>query len=168
MRRESRPSTKVTRNKHTEEGMGDPFVDREERREGRDTSRSPHRPKLGRFSGESGEQIESFLFQFDRIANRRHWSADHSACRLLDLLGGRALEFVKRLPETALHNYEPLAEHLRQQFSVKMNPRTARKELSAVRQTEGESVEEFSRKVGSLALDGVYHYGISNLSANCL
>ncbi len=35
-----------------------------------------------------------------------------------------------------------------------MNPRTARKELSAVRQTEGESVEEFSRKVGSLALDG--------------
>ncbi len=93
--RESRPSTKVTRNKHTEEGMGDPFVDREERREGRDTSRSPHRPKLGRFSGESGEQIESFLFQFDRTANRRQWSADHSACRLLDLVGGRALEFSK-------------------------------------------------------------------------
>ncbi len=115
---------------------------------------APTDPKLGWFSGNAGEQIESFLFQFGRTANRRQWSADHSACRLLDLLGGRALEFVKRLPETALHDYEQLAEHLRLRFSFKMNPRTARKELSAVKQTEGESLEEFSQKVGTLALDG--------------
>ncbi|MES9879355.1 MAG: hypothetical protein ABW185_00545 [Sedimenticola sp.] len=117
-------------------------------------SRSPPRPKLGIFRGDKAEKVEPFLCQFERAAGRRRWSSEHSASRLLDLLGGVALEFANRLPSHILKTYTLLSLHLTQRFSLKLNPRTARKELSTIRQVEGESIEDFSQKVSALAMDG--------------
>ncbi len=117
-------------------------------------SRSPRRPKMEGFKGDKSEKVEQFLYQFDRVVKRRRWSSAHSASRLLDLLGGVALEFADRLPLPVLSSYEQMSEHLVQRFSLKVNPRTARKELSSIKQVEGETIEDFSQKVSSMAMDG--------------
>ncbi len=106
------------------------------------------------FSGDKALKIESFLFQFSRIASRRGWRSPKKASRLVDLLSGDALDYAKRLDEVTLNNYGVLKTCPTDRFSIKLNPKTARKELSLAKQGEKESLEGYAQRLMGLGQDG--------------
>ena len=110
---------------------------------------SPQRPKLEVFKGEGN--WETFIFQFERLAQRCGWDEGESCDRLLDCLGGKALEFVS---EQRITSYKHLRKQLTRRFGSREQPISARRQLQYVRQKEGESLEEFSQRVHFLAMDG--------------
>lgn len=103
------------------------------------------------FSGSGIPSWESFIFQFERVANRRGWRSRKKIERLLDSLTDNALEYTRKLD---IEDYHTLKKKLRQQFSKKPQPVTARRQIQYIRQQENESLEDFAHKVYSLAMDG--------------
>ena len=52
-------------------------------------------PKMTVFKGD--KTWDSFIFQFERVADRCGWSSRKQAEKLVDCLGGKALEYVREL-----------------------------------------------------------------------
>ncbi|CAC5409271.1 unnamed protein product [Mytilus coruscus] len=63
----------------------------------RSRSRSPQVPKMTIFDGIKSTSWESFIYQFDRTANRRKWSNRKKISRLLDCLKDTALEYARKV-----------------------------------------------------------------------
>ena len=64
----------------------------------RGRSKSPqHQKKMSTFDGTSKPSWESFIYQFERTANRRHWRIKKKPGRLLDCLKGIALEYARKV-----------------------------------------------------------------------
>ena len=57
--------------------------------------RSPPMPKMAVFKCD--KTWDSFIFQFERVADRCGWSSRKQAEKLVDCLGGKALEYVREL-----------------------------------------------------------------------
>ena len=57
--------------------------------------RSPPMPKMTVFKGD--KTWDSFIFQFERVDDRCGWSSRKQAEKLVDCLGGKALEYVREL-----------------------------------------------------------------------
>lgn len=128
----------------------DSSVDSKHRRHRR-RSRSPPLPKMSSYSGEGKVSWESFIFQFERIAERRHWGSTRRLDRLIDCLSGVALEYANKLSGNL--NYRKFKHEMKRRFSLKDAPVAARRKLQYVRQKEDESIEQFSQRVHFLTLD---------------
>lgn len=114
-------------------------------------SKSPQHPKMSTFDGTGKPSWESFIYQFERAANRRHWRSKRKTGRLLDCLKDIALEYARKVNKD--DDYDAVRKKMKRRFSKKPEPVTARRQLQYVRQ-ENESLEDFAHKVYVLALDG--------------
>lgn len=118
----------------------------------RSRSKSPQIQTMPVFKGSDSPNWESFIYQFERVAAHRGWSANKKAFRLLDCLGDVALEYARRVNKNG--DYKDLKRHLKQRFSRKEVPILARRQLPFTKQLENENVEEFAQRVYFLVLDG--------------
>ena len=62
----------------------------------RGRSKSPQHPKMSTFDGTGKPSWESFVYQFERTVNRRHWRNRRKTGRLLDCLKYIALEYARK------------------------------------------------------------------------
>ena len=60
-------------------------------------SKGPQHPKMSTFDGTGKPSWESFIYQFERTANRRHWRNRRKTGRLLDCLKDIALECARKV-----------------------------------------------------------------------
>lgn len=118
----------------------------------RDRSRSPQLPKMQVFNGRGSLTWEAFIYQFERTAGRRQWLDRKKVCRLLDCLTDVALEYARKV--NIGDDYKALRKAMKQRFSKKDEPVSARRQLQYVRQQEGEALEEFAERVHFIVMDG--------------
>ena len=59
--------------------------------------RSPPMPKMSVFKGD--KTWDPVIFQFERVADRCGWSSRKQAEKLVDCLGGKALEYMRGTSE---------------------------------------------------------------------
>ena len=115
-------------------------------------SKSPQHPKMSTFDGTGKPSWESFIYQFERTANRRHQRNRRKTGRLLDCLKDIAIEYARKVNKD--DDYDSLRKKMKRRFSKKPEPVTARRQLQYVRQQVKERLEDFAHKVYVLALDG--------------
>ena len=96
--------------------------------------------------------LYSFIFQLKRTAKRYDWSSRKKADRLVDCLGGKALEYVRELH--LQRDFKQMVKKLTRRFGVKDAPDTVRRELPLLKQEETETLEEFSQRVHFKVMDG--------------
>ncbi|CAC5415783.1 unnamed protein product [Mytilus coruscus] len=138
--RSSRSRTKKQKER-SHSSSSDSSLDREysrwqENSGARDRSRSPQLPKM----------------QFERTAGRRQWENKKKVCRLLDCLADVALEYARKV--NIDDDYKALRKALKQRFSKKDEPVSARRQLQFVRQQDSETLEEFAERVHFIEMDG--------------
>ena len=107
---------------------------------------------MSTFDGTGKPSWESFIYQFERTANRRNWRNKRKTGRLIDCSKDIALEYARKVNKD--DDYDSLRKKMKRRFSKKPEPVTARRQLQYVRQQEHESLEDFAHKVYVLALDG--------------
>ena len=113
---------------------------------GRRRRKSPPLPKPQMFSGKAGEW-NSFIFQFAKTARYYGWDQHDKADRLLASLRGKAVDFIRKKPREVQDDYRTLRDTLEQRFGKLEHPTAARRQLSYVRQEEGESIEDFADRI---------------------
>ena len=113
---------------------------------GRRRRKSLPLPKPQMFSGKAGEW-NSFIFQFAKTARYYGWDQHDKADRLLASLRGKAVDFIRKKPSEVQDDYRTLRDTLEQRFGKLEHPTAARRQLSYVRQEEGESIEEFADRI---------------------
>ena len=119
----------------------------------RDRSRSPQPPKMSVFTGDPNKQSWlSFISKFERIAQRRKWTAQKRLDRLFDCLSETALEYANRCE--GQNDYVQLRAELARRFDLRDTPVAARQKLHTIRQKEDEGLEVFLQRVLSVCLDG--------------
>ena len=118
----------------------------------RSRDRSPQKPRMAQFSGKG--DWDAFIFQFERIANRRLWSQHRRAEQLTDCLTDQALRYVQKLGEPKTRGYRRLRRELERRFQLDITAGDSRKELHTVKQNEDEALEEYSQRVHFLVLEG--------------
>ena len=124
--------------------------ERHKRKHHRRRKRSPLPPKMTIYKGDN--TWDSFIFQFKRTAKRYDWSSRKKADRLVDCLGGKALEYVRELHLE--RDFRQMVKKLTRRFGVKDAPGTVRRELPLLKQEETETLEEFSQRVHFKVMDG--------------
>ena len=115
-------------------------------------SKSPQHPKMSTFDGTGKPSWESFIYHFERTANRRHWRNKRKTGRLLYCLKDIALEYARKVNKD--DDYDSLRKKMKRRFGKKPEPVTTRRQLQYARQQENESLEDFAHKIYVLALDG--------------
>ena len=123
---------------------------RRRRRLQKSKHRSPHPPKLQVYTGE--KSWADFIYQLERYAERYGWSSRKKAEKLVDYLGGKALEYVRELHIG--QDFKLMKDKLSKRFGVKDAPITVRRSLPNVKQGELETLEEFGQRVNFLVMDG--------------
>ena len=108
--------------------------------------KGPQMPKMETFGGNSKEDWDMFIYQFQRQAKRYHWKGRKKATSLLDLLRGRALEFAKDLKT---RDFKKIKTKLGKRFSDKDAPSSARRRLQYVQQKE-DSLAEYAQDIQTL------------------
>ena len=124
--------------------------ERHKRKHYRRRKRSPLPPKMTVYKGDN--TWDSFIFQFKRTAKRYDWSSRKKVDRLVDCLGGKALEYVRELHLE--RDFKQMVKKLTRRFGVKDAPGTVRRELALLTQEETETLEEFSQRVHFKVMDG--------------
>ncbi len=95
-------------------------------------------PRLPVF--QQGEDIESFLHHFERLARTWRWPEDEWSYRLVPLLTGQALEAYLAMDEDRAEIYADLKEAPLEKFNI--SPETYRQRFRAVSTPAGESPTE--------------------------
>ena len=113
---------------------------------GRRRRKSPPLPKPQMFSGKAGEW-NSLIFQFAKTACYYGWDQHDKADRLLASLRGKAVDFIRKKPREVQDDYRTLRDTLEQRFGKLEHPTAARRQLSYVRQEEGEWIEDFADRI---------------------
>ena len=108
-------------------------------------------PKGLTFAGDGKMSWESFIFQFERIAKVRKWSKRDKLNCFYDGLTEKALDYARKTKGTK--KYEKLKKKMAERFDVKVNPSISRRELTMVKMTSDETLEEFSQRVYFLTMD---------------
>ena len=107
------------------------------------------------FSGKSGEW-NSFIFQFSKTAHFYGWDQRDKADHLLESLHGKAMDFIRKKfarsfvtlwPCEVQGGYQTLKDALEQRFCKLEHPTGACRQLTYVRQEEGESLEDFTDRI---------------------
>ena len=112
--------------------------------------RSPYPPKLQVYTGE--KSWADFIYQLERYAECYGWSSHKRAEKLVDYLGGKALEYVREL--NIGQDFKLMKDKLSKRFGVKDAPITVRRSLPNLQQEELETLEEFGQRVNFLVMDG--------------
>ena len=108
-------------------------------------------PKGLTFAGDGKLSWESFIFQFERIATICKWSKKDQLNFFYNGLTDKALDYARKLKGTK--KYERLKKKMAERFDVKVNSRISRRELTMVKMTSDETLEEFSQQVYFLTMD---------------
>ena len=108
--------------------------------------RTPILPKMQTFDGKSSEW-GPFIFQFRNLAKAGHWTGKEKRDGLLACLRGKAITYVQSKPREERADYQSLRDLLAQRYGVMELPSTARRQLSAMRQEEGEALEDFADRI---------------------
>ena len=114
--------------------------------------KSPPLPKPQVFSGKKGEW-NGFIFQFRKTARYFGWSQQEKGDRLLASLRGKAVDFIMSKPKEVQDDYQALKDVLEVRFGKLEHPTSARRQLSYLRQEEGESLEDYADKVLTKVLE---------------
>ena len=139
-----------TERRHRYSSSEDSSRERHKRKHHRRCKRSPLPPKMTVYKGDN--TWDSFIFQFKRTAKRYDWSSKKKADRLVDCLGGKALEYVRELHLE--RDFKQMVKKLTRRFGVKDAPGTVRREIALLKQEESETLEEFSQRVHFKVMDG--------------
>ena len=138
-----------TERRHRYSSSEDSSRERHKRKHHRRRKRSPLPPKMTVYKGDN--TWDSFIFQFKRTAKRYDWSSRKKADRLVDCLGGKALEYVRELHLE--RDFKRMVKKLTRRFGVKDAPGTVRREIALLKQEESETLEEFSQRVHFKVMD---------------
>ena len=138
-----------TERRHRYSSSEDSSRERHKRKHHRRRKRSPLHPKMTVYKGDN--TWDSFIFQFKRTAKRYDWSSKKKADRLVNCLGGKALEYVRDLHVE--RDFRQMVKKLTRRFGVKDAPGTVRRELPLLKQEETETLEEFSQRVHFKVMD---------------
>ncbi|XP_068171734.1 uncharacterized protein [Antennarius striatus] len=96
----------------------------------------------------AGEDIESYLLRFERMAKTWGWLQSEWACRLVPLLSGKALEAYTAMDEERAHQYPDLREALLAKFDV--SPETYRQQFRSSMVPQGENPTETYHRLKGL------------------
>ena len=107
--------------------------------------KSPPLPKPQVFSGKKAEW-NGFIFQFRKTARYFGWSQQEKGDRLLASLQGKAVDFIMSKPKEVQDDSQALKDVLEVRFGKLEHPTSARRQLSYLRQEEGESLEDYADK----------------------
>lgn len=118
-------------------------------------SRSPT-SKMSTFSGDGKISWDTFITQFERLAERHEWGKRKKSDKLLSCLEGLALEYVCKLK---LDKYRDIKKEMSRRFNTKDNPISARRKLQYIRQHEDERLQEFAQRVHFITIDGYSESG---------
>ena len=92
--------------------------------------KSPHLPKIAAYTGD--KNWHSFIYQFERMARKYEWSTRKKGERLIDCLGGKAINYVREL--RIGNDFRLLKEKLSRRFGAKDAPITVRRGLQPGRE----------------------------------
>ena len=104
---------------------------------------NPQQPKMQTFDGKSIEW-GPFIFQFRKMAKAGKWSDREKRDSQLACLRGKAIAYIQSKPKSCRSHYKALRDLLDQRHGMLELPSTARRQLVAMRQEEGESLEDFA------------------------
>ena len=113
-------------------------------------------PKIQTFTGKSSEW-RSFIFNFRQIARQLKWSETKKRQNLLACLRSKAVEFIQNKPRHILSDYKQLRDALAQRYDLQEHPPTARRQFMALKQEEGEALEEFADRILNKASEAFQH-----------
>lgn len=106
---------------------------------------------MSTFSGDGKISWDTFITQFERLAERHEWGKRKKSDKLLSCLEGLALEYVCK---RKLHKYRDIKKEMSRRFNTKDNPISARRKLQYIRQHEDERLQEFAQRVHFITIDG--------------
>jgi hypothetical protein len=97
------------------------------------------------------EEWQTWIAQFETIANRYGWGVDERLDQLLPRLEGAAAQFVfSQLPPHVLDNYYELLGEIDSRFKIIETPRSFAAKFSRRSQRHGETLEEFAQELKRL------------------
>lgn len=103
-------------------------------------------PKLPVF--QQGEDIESFLWQFEHLARTLRWPEEEWSYHLVPLLTRQALEAYLAMDEDKADSYADLKKALLEKFNI--SPETYRQRFRAVSTPAGKSPTEMYHRLRNL------------------
>ncbi|XP_061170296.1 protein FAM133-like [Saccostrea echinata] len=150
-RYQSSSSSSSSRSSSSSSSSSDSDYDRHHhRRRHRQKSHSPT-SKLQTFSGDGKISWDTFITQFERVADRHDWGKKKRTDKLFSSLDGQALEYVCKLN---LDSYKKIKKEMSRRFNTKENPISARRKLQYMKQHEDESLQQFAQRVHFITIDG--------------
>ena len=102
-----------------------------------------------KFNGEVGEVWEKWLCRFE--AQTGNSAAGERLAALVGLLDGAALDAFVSLPSATQKDYSKVVDALKAQFGRQVSTLQAHAELTRVRQTASESLENFAARIRELS-----------------
>ncbi|XP_062585005.1 protein FAM133-like [Saccostrea cucullata] len=148
-RYQSSSSSSSSRSSSSSSSSSDSDYDRRHHRH-RQKSRSPT-SKLHTFSGDGKISWDTFITQFEKVADRHDWGKKKRTDKLFTSLEGEALEYVCKLD---LDSYKKIKKEMSRRFNTKENPISARRKLQYMKQHEEESLQQFAQRVHFITIDG--------------
>ncbi len=106
-------------------------------------------PRIPAFD-EAKDDLDSYLFRFERYATIQKWKKIDWAIYLSALLKGKALEVYSRLPIGEAHDYDKLKLALLKRFQLTEDGFKDR--FRSTKPTQGESPEQFLTRLGNYFL----------------
>ena len=117
-----------------------------------ESGNSYREPSLKMPTYDGSRKWRPFINQFEGIANRFNWSIHERFDRLCECMRGEALEFFDSLDVG--HDYFLIVEKFMYEFQKDETPTTARMNLAMIHQDEGESLEDYSKRVRKIVRYG--------------
>ena len=108
--------------------------------------------KVPVYDGETRWQV--YLDQFREVARRGAWPESEKRAALIQHLRGDALRFYGTLGKHTRRDYKALCHAFKERFGMRSEPATARWELGRLEQGASETLELFSDRCRSLAMEG--------------
>jgi len=99
-----------------------------------------NRPKLPYFD-EKTDEVESYLYRFEKHAAIQEWTDDDKGSILPSLLRGRALNYYQELAVEDANNYKKLSDHLLRRF--RCTEEGFRTQFRSVKPDSGENMNVF-------------------------
>ena len=115
--------------------------------------RSSCLPKLQTFDGRASDW-KGFIFNFRQVARQMKWSDKEKRDNLLTCMRGKAAVFLQGKNKERRGDYRTLRDVLAKRYGLVEPPPTARRQFNALRQEEGESVEDYADRVLVKAYEG--------------
>lgn len=111
---------------------------------------------MNTFRGDGTISWDTFITQFERLAERKDWINRKRTDKLLGCLEGSALEYVCKLN---LEKYSHIKKEMSRQFNNKDSLFSARTKLQFIKQYEDESRQEFAQRIHFITIDGYNESG---------